>query len=812
MNRTLKIILRLTMTMIVILFAFGVISYVVLMSKIPEYNGEQVVAGITNSVHVYRDSFAVPFIIAEDEFDAAFALGYVHAQERLFQMDMSRRAGEGRLSEILGNKTVPFDKMFRTIGVYKTVSRDYKKLNPISKLYLEAYSKGVNAYIKNMDGNFTFEFDILGYEPYPWKPEHSLVIAKLMAWELNISWWTDIAFSHLVQKLGVEKVAEIIPDYDENSPTIIPQKLQQFSNIPLDFYKVDKKFREFTGFVGTHIGSNNWVVNGKKSDSGNVLIANDPHLAFQAPGKFLFAVIRGKDWNAEGFSIPGLPSFIIGKNQNISWVLTNVMADDSDFYLETLDSTKSKYLLNNEWKELNIVPDTITVKDSASVVYDIVKTHRGPIISGIHLYDILYKNEYQNETTLSMRWTALDFTDEMFSLISVNKAENWNDFQTALNHFTAPGQNFVYGDNKGNIGYICAAKLPLRSDNSPTMVYDGSTTENDWKGFVPYGRMPKLYNPTQNYIASANNKTIKDFHYHISNIWEPSSRIERITELLNSKKTHSLDDFKKYQMDFYSFYAKNITKYIIESFMETEINDSNLKLALDLLSKWDFVMDKQSQTPTIYAVFFQKLMKNIFIDEMGQELLNEYIFVANVPYRKIQEMLKNENSTWWDNIITEEIETKDVIIRQSLADAVADLEEKFGDNIAYWQWRNLHSITFKHPFSLASPFIGKVLNIGPFPISGDGTTVFNTEYTFTEPYDVKLGPAMRYLYDFSKPDEVNFIMPTGQAGYFLSDHYDDMTEMWLRGKYIKLNINTSNISSRGYDHLQLLREDSKTIE
>jgi len=800
------------MTLMVILFAFGIISYSILKSKIPEYNGDHVVAGITNNVQIYRDSFAVPFIIAEDEFDAAFALGYVHAQERLFQMDMSRRAGEGRLSEIFGSKTIPFDKMFRTIGVYETVCRDYEKLNPISKKYLEAYSKGINAYIKNADGNFTFEFDILGYDPYPWKPEHSLVIAKLMAWELNISWWTDIAFSHLVQKLGMEKVAEIIPDYDENSPTIIAQRLHQFSSIPLDLYKVDKKFREFTGFVGTHIGSNNWVVNGEKSDSGSVLIANDPHLAFQAPGKFLFAVIRSKEWNGEGFSIPGLPSFIIGKNQNISWVLTNVMADDSDFYLEKLDSSNTHYFLNDEWKELDITSDTILVKDSSSVVFEISKTHRGPIISGIHLYDILYKNEYQNETTLSMRWTALDFTDEMYALISVNKSKDWEDFNSGLKHFTAPGQNFVYGDIEGNIGYVCAAKLPLRNDNSPTMVYDGSTTENDWKGFVPFTKMPKLFNPSNNYIASANNKTIKDFPYHISNIWEPSSRIERITELLNSKETHSIKDFKKYQIDFYSYYAKNITKYILDAFRETEINDQNLKLALSLLTKWDFVMDKQSQTPTIYAVFFQKLMENIFLDEMSYELFNEYVFVANVPYRKIQEMLRNENSTWWDNAETEKLETKDEIIRLSLANAIHELEEKLGDNIAYWQWRNLHSVTFKHPFSLSSPLIGKLLNIGPFPIGGDGTTIFNTEYSFTEPYENKLGPALRYLFDFSRPEEVNFILPTGQAGYFLSDHYDDMTNMWLRGEYIKLNINTSNIASRGYDHLKLLRKESKTIE
>ncbi len=806
MNRTLKIVLSLAATLIVILIAFGIISYSVLKGKIPEYNGEQVVSGLINDVHVYRDSFAVPYIIAEDELDAAFALGYVHAQERLFQMDMTRRAGEGRLSEVLGSKTIPFDKMFRTLGLYKTVCRDYEKLSPMSKKYLDAYSKGVNAYIKSADGNLTFEFDVLGYDPYPWKPEHSLVLAKLLAWELNISWWTDIAFSDLVQKLGMEKVAEIIPDFDENAPTIIPSKLKKLAKVPLGLYQVDKKYREFAGFVGTHIGSNNWVVNGKKSESGSVLIANDPHLAFQAPGKFMFVVIRSDSLNGEGFTAPGLPAFIIGKNQNIAWVLTNVMADDSDFYIETLDSTKTHYLLDNEWKKLDIASDTIVVKDSANVIFDIAKTHRGPIISGIHPYDVLYKNKYQDETTLSMRWTALGFTDEVFTLLSVNKAKNWKDFTAALKHFVAPGQNFVYGDDQGNIGYVCAVKLPLRSDNSPTMVYDGTTTEHDWKGFVPYSKMPKLFNPSQNYIASANNKTIKDFPYHISNLWEPASRIKRITEFLTSKETHSIEDFKKYQMDFYSFYAKDITKYIVEAFGEDEIDDQNLKLAVDLLSKWDFVMDKQSQTPTIYAVFFQKLMENIFLDEMGKELFNEYIFVANVPYRKIQEMLKSEDSSWWDNIKTEKVETKNEIIKQSLIDAVKELEGKFGNNVADWQWRNLHSVTFAHPFSGASPLLSKVLDIGPFPISGDGTTIFNTEYSFTKPYKSKLGPALRFLYDFAKPDEVNFILTTGEAGYFMSDHYDDMTEMWLKGKYIKVNINTSDISSRGYDLLQLRKE------
>jgi len=806
MNKYLKIGIGLFVTILALLAAIIVISYFVLEAKIPEYNGLVNVSGISNEVKIYRDKHAIPFIIAEDEFDAVFALGYVHAQERLFQMDLSRRAGEGRLSEIFGNTTIAFDKMFRTIGIFKLVEETFSQSNPLSIKYLETYSAGVNSYIKEAKGNYTFEFDVLGYEPELWKPEHSLVLAKLMAWELNISWWTDMAFSHLVQKLGEDKVKEILPDFDENAPTIIPQYLISATSLEPDFYQVDKDFREFMGFVGTHIGSNNWVVNSKKSKSGAVIIANDPHLAFQAPGKFMFSVIRSNGWNGEGFSIPGLPSFIIGKNQNIAWVLTNVMADDSDFYIEKFDSSETKYFVDNEWKNLKIYEDTILVKDSEPIIYSIKKNHRGPIISDIHPFNSKQTIDKNSKANISMRWTALDKTEEIFAMLSINKAKKWDEFEKGVEYFTAPGQNFVYGDKDGNIGYICGAKLPIRNSVSPTLVFDGTTTDNDWQGFVPFEKMPKLFNPTNNFIASANNKTINDFPYHISNLWEPASRIERITELLNAKEKHSSADFKKYQHDFYSHYAKDITPFIIEAFENSNLKDKNLKTALSLLSQWDFVIDMKSQAPTIFNEFFQKLMLNIFKDEMGEDIFEEYIFVANVPYRKVRELLDDRNSEWWDNVLTENHESSNEIIRKSLVDALSSLEEKLGTDIAFWQWKELHTVTFKHMFTYASPMLGRILNIGPFPIGGDGTTIFNTEYSFVTPYENKLGPALRFIFDFAKPDEVNIILPTGESGYFMSKHYSDMTKYWLNGEYLKININTTNIESRNYDLLKLSKE------
>ncbi len=803
MKKWLKILIGAASVIFALIVFIVFLSYYLLNQTLPQYNGKVKAKGISSGVNIYRDSNAVAYIVAKDDMDAYFALGYVHAQERLFQMDITRRAGLGRLSEVLGSKTLAFDKMFRTLGLYQTVKRFYPKLHKESRAMLEAYARGVNAYIKEAKGKYQIEFDVLGYDPEPWQPEHSLLLVKLMAWELNISWWSDLAFTHLVQKLGLEKAQEIMPSYDENAPTIIPQEIKKFAEIPLDLIQVDKEFRKFTGFVGTHIGSNNWVVNGKLSESGKVLIANDPHLAFQAPGKWVVAVIRSNNFNVEGFTLPGIPGVVIGNNGNISWVLTNVMTDDCDFYVEKLDSSKQHYLFKNEWRPLEIHNDTIKVKDSSDVILTVRKTHRGPIISGIHTYNKLFPNEQQSKADLSIRWTAYEFSDEMYAFYLINRSMNWNEFKKGVKHFAVPGQNFVYGDKDGNIGYICGTRLPKRKFYSPTLVFDGTTDKYDWLGFVPYSEMPKLFNPKQNFIASANNKTVKNFKYHISNVWEPPSRIERITELLSSKEKFNVDDFRKFQTDFFSHYAKNITKYILQAYENTNVTDEKIKLALELFRNWDFVMDEHSQVPTIYAVFFQNLIKNIYQDEMGKNLMMEYVFLANVPFRNIPVLLEENKSGWFDDVNTPEMETRDDIIKKSLNEAIQELSKRFGDDITYWQWGKLHQVVFKHLFEKASPLVAKVVNIGPFPIGGDGTTIFNTEYSFTKPYTNNLGPSMRYIYDFAKPGEFHFILPTGQSGNFYSDHYKDMTEKWLNGELIKVKTDIKTITSSGYDLLRI---------
>ncbi|MFC2084608.1 penicillin acylase family protein [Bacteroidota bacterium] len=774
-----------------------------IISPLPKYEGNLIVHGLQSEVQIYRDEYGISYIKAVSHTDAAFGLGFVHAQERLFQMDLARRAGQGRLSEVFGNNTSVFDKMFKTLGIYQHVVENYNNLNSVSKELLEAYSKGVNEYMKTVEGNYSIEFDVLDYDPYEWKPQHSLVIAKLLAWELNVSWWTDLAFTHLVQKLGKSKAEEILPNYDENNPTIIPEEINNFSSIDLGLIETDQSFRNFMGFASNHSGSNNWVINGSIARNGKPIIANDPHLTFSIPGKWYLAVIRSDNWNADGFSIPGLPAIVIGKNFDISWAVTNVMTDDTDFYIEKLDSSNKKYYYNKNWNDIKIKRDTIFVKDSLNIIFDIKNTHRGPIISNIHPYNILYKDTLQESADISMRWTALEFSDELFAIISVNRARNWDEFESALEHFTVPGQNFVYGDINGNIGYVCATKLPIRTENSPTLVYDGTTDQYDWIGFVPYNLMPKLYNPASNFIASANNKTDKSFPYYISNNWDPSSRIMRILELLSAKENHSIKDFKLYQKDIYSYYAKWITPFILEAFKETVIKEKNLKTSLELLKKWDYEINKYSQTPSIFLVFLQKIIENIFLDEMGKNLLNKYIFVPNIPYRILQQLLKENDTSWFDNVNTPEVETKNFIIRKSMIDALLELEEKFGNDLADWQWLNLHKLNFKHPFSGVNSIIDKFVDLGPYSLHGDGTTIFKTAYIFSEPYNVKLGPSMRYIFDFSKPNEFYVSIPTGQSGHVMSKHYSDLTKQWINDEYIKIKTNENYFINANFKLLTL---------
>ena len=800
MPKWLKVLIGIFSSLIAITIFAAIFFYQMLTSSLPKYDGTIQSNKIISGIEIYRDSLAIPYIFAETDEDVAFAIGYLHAQERLFIMDIIRRAGEGRLAEILGEKALPFDKMFRTVGIYRTIQENYSRYDSQVIKVLQAYSNGVNKFIEENKANYSIEFDVLGYEPEKWKPIHSLVIVRMMGWELNLSWWVDFTYAELIEKFGKDKMLEILPDISESNLEKIPTS-KNISSLAKEFIQTNLAFRNLIGWRGTQVGSNNWVVNSSKSNSGKPIIANDPHLAFSAPGKWYAVVIKSKNWNAAGVTLPGVPGIVIGKNENISWALTNLMNDDADYFYETLDSAKKNYLLDGKLIPLQIIKDTIKIKNQKEFSFEIKQTHRGPIISEIHPFTFIYNENGKTYSAISMKWLGNLFSDEMLAFLKINKAKNFDEFKDGVSSFALPGQNFLYADKQGNIGYVMGAKIPRRSPTASTIISDGKSSANDWKGFLSQDEMISFLNPQTNFIATANNNLFPNFKHHISNLWEPTSRFDRINFLINQKEKHSAEDFNKYQMDQTSEYAKQVVPFILKAFEGVKVKD--------------YEMNSSTQVASIYQVFLKFLLRNIYLDEMGEDLFNRFLFVANVPYRSLLKILSSDAS-WFDDVTTSKIEDKNFIIRKSLSDALTYLEKKLGKDLSYWQWGRIHKVIFKHPFSGNFKLIDQFINIGPYGIGGDGTTIFNTEYPFAksieeysafrhDEFENVLGPSMRFIYDFAKPDEFYLILTTGQSGNVFSQHYSDMSESWLKGMMIKIKTDEASIKTSDKKLLKVVR-------
>ncbi|MDD8018072.1 MAG: penicillin acylase family protein [Bacteroidota bacterium] len=780
------IALSFVVLMVVVFFALRYL----LTKSFPEYDGTIAASQLSETVKILRDDFGVPHIIAKNEYDLFFAQGYVHAQDRLWQMDISRRAGEGRLSEVLGTSTIKFDKMLRTIGFRQLAEKLEQQLHPKSKEILQAYADGVNEFIRTHRGKLPVEFDMLNYTPEEWKPIHSIMITRLMAWELNISWHVDVVLGELVAKLGVEKAGKIFPTYPENAPVIVDKNISQRSFPQLNnFVEVESEFRNFFGTTGTHIGSNAWAVAPQKSENGRAMLANDPHLGLGIPAKWYEIHLKGGDVDVAGVSLPGTPLVVIGHNKNVAWGLTNVMADDADFYLEKTDSLGAdKYLFRGEWKDIETVYDTIAVKDSSSVPFVIHKTVHGPAINEIYPLENFAQSNF-----ITMKWTGYEMSDELLGIYGINTAHDWQSFLNGVKEFTVPGQNFVYADVNGNIGYHPGVRLPMRKNQNPTLPFVGWTGENEWLGFIPFNQLPSSYNPAEGFIATANNKTSNSVKYHISNLWEPPSRIQRIREVLQSKEKLSVGDFKRLQNDYVSHFAKDVTPFILSAYRDKKISDPRIETALSYFRNWNFTMTKEDVPTTIFEVFFNHLIKNIYQDEMGDELFRQYIFLANIPYRVTLSLLNNADSSWFDNITTPSVETRDDIIQQSLNETVLDLTEKLGSEMKEWRWGRLHTLTLRHPFGNIK-VLATIFNIGPLEVGGSGTTVDNGEYHFGEPYAMTLGPSTRQIVDFSDLNASLSVIPSGQSGQPLHQYYSDQTPLWSNGEYHTMPLNEDAIT------------------
>ena len=731
--------------------------------SLPQTSGEFALGGLKEDVEIIRDTYGVPHIYAKNEADLYFALGYAMAQDRLWQMEFYRRLGHGQLSEVLGEELVKVDRFFRMIAAAGLNKKNRDDLAFIPK----SFADGVNAYLKTHSNRLPFEFKLLGYKPQPWTDEDYFAILKVVNWGSSVGWRVDLTAAKMLEKLGREKWKEAFPVWPNDAPLIIPEESRALSKLSTSLLETMRVAERLTTF-STLAASNNWVVSEMKSVTGKPILANDPHLALTNPSFWWEVHIVCPTINVSGFAIPGVPGIAVGHNLYVAWGVTFVMVDDVDFYIEKINPDNPRqYWLKDHWEEMEVKEETIQVKGRDPIKTEILLTRHGPIVTDV---------KGSKEKALSARWAFTEGLQPSHASYLLAKAKNIQGVKEALRYWELPGLNFVFADVDGNIGYWCCAKIPIRSKGDGILPMPGWTGEYEWKGYVPFEKRPHMINPKEGFIATANNKVISDnYPYFISHYWEPLDRITRIRQLLKAKEKLSIDDFKRMQQDVYCVLASEMAPKMIEVF-ERRFSDEEGQKAKDILSKWDFIMDKDSIGACLFEVTFRKMMDNIFKDEMGEELFNEYLKTSFFPPRALRMMVKKGSSLWFGK------KTFEDIIAMSMKQMFSELREVLGSDMNKWTWGKIHSLVFEHAFG-KKKLSAWIFNLGPVPVGGSKLTMNMRQYSYEKPYQANLGVSMRMIVDLSNPENSFRVLPTGESGHLRSPHHKDQIDLYLSGRY-----------------------------
>tara|TARA_B100000029_G_scaffold43439_2_gene40262 strand:+ start:4863 stop:7262 length:2400 start_codon:yes stop_codon:yes gene_type:complete len=769
-------------------FVFGFVLIIFLLIKkwldhpLPLYEGEKQLPSLKEKVDVFTDQFGVPHVFAKNEDDLFYVAGYIAASERLFQLSTVALAVRGELASVFGDDLLSSDIYLRTWRIHDTAKKMVSFMKPANKKIFETFCDGINTRIDEVRSDPPIEFKILGIDPPYWDPSVVAGYARMMAHEMQGAWKPEIVYAAVASYFGEEKLKELIPDYDGSMPTIASETFKDLKPA-MDHILADEfTLRDLFGERNADIGSNNWVVSGDLTATGKPLLANDPHLAYSQPPRWFEIHLKGGRFNTSGVCIAGIPIPVIGQNENVAWGFTNSMVDDVDFFVETIhpdDSTK--YQWGDQWRDIEFVEETIPRKDGNDTTITIRMTHHGPIISDIHG---LLKGR---DVAMSMSWTGHWITTEMDAWVKLNTMKNWDDFSKGVKLFGVPGQNIVYGDDQGNIGWRPAVYVPIRKKGFSLMPRPGNDPSYDWQGKVPYEEMPFLYNPPKGYISTANNKTIgSDFPYYISGLWADPSRAEQIVRRLDAMENMTVADMKSIQLDHTSPFAETLVPYLLA--VETGKEIGNVARAFQFLNEWDFVEDVDSEAALVFHATLRNLTLNIYGDELsllGKNYLEAYTGLKYLVHRKLREVLATGESSWIDNITTKDhIETLDEIITRSIIDAVNELEDTYGVNVSNWKWGDAHALSHKHMLSDVT-FINWLfdLDVGPYRSGGSDKSPNAGGYSFNRPYRQTAGASMRRIVDFGNMNETQFIIPTGQSGVPSSPHYRDQAEMYHSGEY-----------------------------
>lgn len=793
------------------LIILGVVAFLLVVAAIvgvfiarrpfPKENGTLRVDGLQAEVVVRRDALGIPQIYAQNDHDLYFAQGYTHAQDRFWQMEWWRHIAAGRISEIAGESTVKTDLFIRNLGwnrIAQQTADYYRQEEPEMWAILEAYSAGVNAYIAENQGRLSLNYTILGlvrepWEVEPWTPVHTIGWATVMAWDLRGfgSITDEQEMAKMSAALGETLMQQLYPAYPANRPIIAPTSALNTVAAPPDSPQLTVNWPAFernmigripsNGFIfGEHngdLGSNNWVISGQHTASGQPLLANDPHLGVQMPAIWYMVGLHAPSVNVVGFSFAGVPGVIIGHNDHIAWGVTNFGADSQDLYLESLNpDNPEQYMFEGQWQDMDSIQEVVKVNGSQAVTLTVRLTQHGPLLNNL---------DPELKEAISVRWTAFEPSRLFKALALLNRAQNYDDFHEALRYWDTAAQNAVYADTEGNIAYQATGRYPVREGWNGLSIVPG-TGKYEWQGWIPYDQMPALFNPPQGYIVTANNAVVdKDFPYFLSVYWADGDRAQRITNLIEAAIDQggkvSAETLASIQTDSYEMLFDDYR----DLFQGLASDDAQVQAALERLRGWDGQVRQDSVPGALFELFVKYLAENTLSDELG-EMADTYLVLGSYQRVLLHGLAADQTNAWWDDTTTtDSAETQTDIILQSVADAVAWFEDNLGKEMNAWTWGAIHQVTFvSQPLgeSGIAP-IEALVNRGPTPVDG-GTGIVNANgWAWDEPAKVTWHPSMRMILDLSNFDASLGIQPTGQSGHPLHRHYNDMIPLWAAGEY-----------------------------
>lgn len=756
---------------------------------------------LRNRVEVIRDPAGVPNIYADNSADLLFAQGYIHAQDRLWQMDLNRRLGNGQLSEIFGDTpfgdstTLEIDKFTRTIGLGRAARADFDVLDSETKRFLRAYADGVNSFLHSHADNLPIEFNLLGYRPADWQPVDTLVWAKVIAFDGSGNFEDELMRSAMVDALGEPRVRQLIPSYPPSGPFIIPSQAKsyasQLSSLPptipdmqsavnaighpdlAAIENINAALRD--GVEG--LGSSAWVVDGSRTASGKPALANDSHLAIGRPsawymnGLHCAPVSPACPFDVTGFTFPGLPGVVVGHNRNIAWGVTSVGPDVQDLYVEKQNpANPEEYWAKNQWQSVMANREVIRVKGGADVALTIQYTDHGPVITPV-LKGVT--------APLALEWTAINQGSGFLkSLFALDAARSWGEFRNALRDWDVPAQNFVYADVDGNIGYQLAGMIPVRSQGDGSLPSPGWSGDSDWGGYIPFDELPSVLNPPTHLIVSANNQVVPDgYKYQIASDYAAPFRSQRIEDLLGAETKLSVDDLKRIQGDIYSIPLVKLKKQVEQvtplGFLASR--------ALPYVKKWDGNLTPETIGGTILEVTYMALVRDVLTPWLGTELFNSYLKRGDTYHVLFDQMLENPNNPLWNDPSAGGQATSGQRVAKAYMEGVDWLGSQFGDWPPDWHWGRLHTATFAHPLKSLGP-LGLIFGFGPISVPGDSYTVLNKGFDPKSYVDRNVS-SMRDIIDLSNLDSSLWIQTTGQSGQPLNPHHFDLTPMWRDMKY-----------------------------